>query len=352
MFFVITILLMRTHLFVLLLAGIWLLPGSGQAQLTKDLVAHYPFDGDGRDISTFNHHARRIVGGQFVQDTIGGQPKTVLAFAGVGDYVQIGHAPQIDFDQSDEFALAFWLKLPATQLDIGGSVNEVLSKWDNASATPYPFVLRLQNQRSDDNGLLQAVVYAGKPSACAGANSYQLKSPVPINDERWHHIILQRGSTNSLELFIDGKLVGTTQYEMRCPTRNRADLIIGTRQPGRPFLRSLTGRLDDLRIYRRALSKREIRRLQRPIDYKLPPLAESFATERDKPDMSLPADILPADPPRAVIDANVQILNQAGERLGPITIEEFLVLPPGIYYLERIDHRGKQQRRQIIIPAQ
>ncbi len=178
-----------------------------------------------------------------------GKSGQALSFDGVNDCVSIPHSSVLNFAYNQDFSVSAWVKAPATQLDPGFGGNIILQKWANTGG--YPYAIRIFNQTygvSGDRGKVYALRYDA-------TNLPTLVSGVKINDDTWHHIsFTKNGST--LSLYIDGNSsVTTTTDTTTGTTTNSYPLYIGGEQCSvYPF----NGKVDEVRVYNRALSATEI----------------------------------------------------------------------------------------------
>ncbi|MFD5162924.1 exo-alpha-sialidase [Streptomyces hawaiiensis] len=74
------------------------------------------------------------------------------------------------------------------------------------------------------------------------------------NDGRWHHLALRRGG-GRLTLFLDGEALGTADVPGSVSRNSPFGVHIGQRMDSRAFL---TGAIDDVRVWNRALSDKEL----------------------------------------------------------------------------------------------
>ncbi|MFI8889843.1 exo-alpha-sialidase [Streptomyces paradoxus] len=74
------------------------------------------------------------------------------------------------------------------------------------------------------------------------------------NDGRWHHLALRRGG-GRLTLFLDGEAIGTADVPGSLSRNSPFGVHIGQRMDSRAFL---TGAVDDVRVWDRALSDAEL----------------------------------------------------------------------------------------------
>lgn len=190
---------------------------------------------------------------------------------------------QYNFDFKANFSISLWVELPTTQTNVTGSTNFIMSKqgdvvstlinkisnqlpqWDGYESegvttqrkiyTPYlnikyPFAIKVHNQTSATPGRIEV-------SKCDIQNTPTIISNVRVDDNNQHHIVFQKDGEN-LELWIDGILEGTTKdttLDSKLNTHNDAILSIGSEGYDRG---QLIGNLDEIRIYDRGLTDKEI----------------------------------------------------------------------------------------------
>jgi hypothetical protein len=216
------------------------------AMPTDGLVAYYPFDGNAQDESGFNNHGNPNNGVQFVLDRKNRENKAAF-FDGINDYIKVPHSGSINFGRDQDFTISLWVKF-GDQLNTLVGDNDILSKWEGG----YPYVIRVNNQTAKPPypapGTWYGARYDGKNSGSAGGQS--------ISNQQFHHIVFMKKGT-LLYGYTDGVQTSANPDNTINETKNNAPLYIGARDPslqGSYF----TGAVDDLRIYNRALSEKEI----------------------------------------------------------------------------------------------
>ncbi len=75
------------------------------------------------------------------------------------------------------------------------------------------------------------------------------------NDGRWHHLALRRGA-GKLTLFLDGGAISTADVTGSVSRNSPFGVHIGQRMDSRAFL---TGAIDDVRVWNRALGDTEVK---------------------------------------------------------------------------------------------
>jgi len=167
---------------------------------------------------------------QWVAGILGG----ALEFDGDGDYVDIGNDPI--FNITGQITVACWIKV--SQFTIGWQA--IFTMGDDS--------WRLQRQTTTDNLCWACSGVTGTPG------DWWLYGDVNVNDGEWHHTVgVYDGSKHYL--YVDGEL---DAFKEASGTTNISSypVMIGAnaQQSGREF----EGIMDDVRVYKRALTEAEI----------------------------------------------------------------------------------------------
>ena len=87
-----------------------------------------------------------------------------------------------------------------------------------------------------------------------GAAGGEISSKTPIADDKWHHAGSVRSDKTKIQIYLDGKLdLENKNGAGGGSTDNEADLTIGRHSDAR----SWDGMLDELRLWRKALTAKE-----------------------------------------------------------------------------------------------
>jgi len=170
-----------------------------------------------------------------------------LEFDGFDDYVDVNPVGELDFERTEAYTLSAWYKGVAEQ-------RTILSKMDKSiSYRGYDMYI--------SSGYVQAHIISNWRSnaICETGTLY------PINDFIWHHIVITydgSSSANGLKIYIDGMEEITTVDEdsLSSTIQNSVSFKIAARG-GTSTSAHLGGKIDDVRIYGRALSAAEIEEL-------------------------------------------------------------------------------------------
>lgn len=214
------------------------------------LMAYYPLDnGNALDESGNGNHG--TLDGPVIANDRFGHPAACLEFDGENDYIQVPHAETLNFG-TGPFAVSLWLQAD----DPDGGPQMVVHK--GVSGTGPQIWLRVDDfEEFDPLSRLKGTVTEMPPGTPVSTSS-----PV-FDDLGWHHVIFQRTSTH-LELWVDGTLVASLADMQYRNVNSMEQMLIGAQTPwpeggNFPFIHNhFDGRLDEIRLYRKALSEEEI----------------------------------------------------------------------------------------------
>ncbi len=162
----------------------------------------------------------------------------VLSLNPAGDLIQIRHSVLHGLDHRQPFTVEFWMQ--TTALD-----HVVLSTWNGTPQQAYPFEFVI-----DTRGHLQS--YRGEPG-----RHESLTTPRPVADGTWHHIALV-SEQNTLRLLLNGITVDSLSSNL-VTSFNASPVTIGGRAgQAKDSMHRYTGLLDEVRIWNRSRSDREV----------------------------------------------------------------------------------------------
>lgn len=191
--------------------------------ITSGLVAHWEFEGNMND--TVGSHDGSAHGGA---TTTGSAPvgTHMLTLDGSNDYVSVDADSDFDFSENDDYTISMWVRFDSTS-----GRQSILHK-------------RLGYSLESD----------------ATEWSYQGLSPstssFAIDTDQWYHVVLwQSGITGSRGIYIDAELADDASSISASPNKN---ILLGVRDVGGELSRYFDGKIDDVRIYNRALDLIEI----------------------------------------------------------------------------------------------
>lgn len=162
---------------------------------------------------------------------------------GTNDYVNLGTGPSIG--SSGDFAVSVWFKSADTN---GG------------------YIVSQRDSDSDGyaGGYYLGINSAGRPLfhiwSWYYSDSRVATGTNIVNDGQWHHLAGVRRSSQSIHLYLDGQLVATNTAFSYSMYGTISTYVGANKRDNNNFL---MGTVDDLAIWNRALSPREVSSLQR-----------------------------------------------------------------------------------------
>jgi alpha-L-fucosidase len=197
------------------------------------LVAYYPFNGNAGDSSGNGNNGTANGGASYVTGKVG----QAISLDGVNGYVSVNDSSTLEMTN---FTVAMWVNLtnlPSTNQYFALAVKtvsdmnenyELLVGYPNPGSVHFPFKWTDGTRVTDSSGT-------------------QLTAGV------WTHVVLTYDGT-SAKVYIDGTL-NTTKTYSKTPAVNNGQLLIGN-EAG--MSRYTKGKIDEVRIYNRALSQSEV----------------------------------------------------------------------------------------------
>jgi hypothetical protein len=206
--------------------------------LSKGLVAHFPFNGNANDASGNNNNGK-VTGARLSPD-MEGKANSAYYFDGKS-YITVPNHPSLNFGNAmSSFA---WIKLDNAEND-----QKILSK-------AFPFQYQGGYLLGVDKSQVYPEVFDNFNQRVGGK-----KGPA-ISSNSWHFVGFTF-SSSKLKYFADGKLIFETQISSGSISNNQADLMIGTNSWEKPPKNlSVKGIIDEIRIYNRELSENEVKSL-------------------------------------------------------------------------------------------
>lgn len=201
--------------------------------LSDGLVAFYPFNGNAADNSGHGYHGT-VYGAKLVKDRFGNS-KHAYRFDGVDDYIMVNNFPVLD----RAFTYTAWLKVSGTTVHHqsfgahgeGGAVGET---W-NFGYNTYHKVWDMFDRRN----------YTWQVSMGIGSS--------------WTHVAIVYDN-NVRRIYVNGVQIGSQAITTPLAPGRSSTLRIGTLTPGD---QQYEGLIDDVRIYNRALTGKEVRKVYR-----------------------------------------------------------------------------------------
>ncbi|MEU6687108.1 sialidase family protein [Streptomyces sp. NPDC046832] len=164
-----------------------------------------------------------------------------LSFDGADDAVRLPYRSRLPLGDGD-FTASLHFRYTAT-------TGEQPFLWMGGIGTTQPQIwLRGEPASGRVRGLMTT------RSGATTVRSASVSTDGAHNDGRWHHLALRRGG-GRLTLFLDGEALGTADVPGSVSRNSPFGVHIGQRMDSRAFL---TGAIDDVRVWNRALSDEEL----------------------------------------------------------------------------------------------
>ncbi len=221
--------------------------------LENGLVLHYTFDGPDMtlasgtrevlDISGSNNHGNWM---NHATTTVPGKLGQAINFDGVDDYVTKGTG--VAFTKTSSFSGSAWVKTDSS--------GAIVSNLNYALSPGWIFAVSLIGTNNLEFGIVNDDVSAGR---------YR-RGSTNIKDGKWHFVSFTYDGSNAvtgIQLYVDGTLETMTTFLNTDPgTLVDSGLEIGSTMFN-SALQTFTfaSSIDDVRIYNRALSVSEVKRL-------------------------------------------------------------------------------------------
>lgn len=252
-------------------------------------VAIYPLDGDARD--ALGGANGTLVGTRPAEDRAG-QPRGALAFAGK-DHVDLGARLE-----PERFSLAVWVR-PTR----GAREQVIFSKLSTAPSARQKWL----ELRIESLGRVALTVPTSSPF------NHTVQSSAQLAPGRWTHLAATFDGVRAV-LYVDGAPAGEARLDPF--ESSRGPVFVGARPDAQGrrarFAPPFEGRLDELRVFRGALTPEEVARVARGGDRPRPP----GGGDDDEPDHALvKVDRLLARYDAACLRGEPERISRAEERI-------------------------------------
>jgi hypothetical protein len=218
--------------------------------LSKGLLAYYPFNGNSNDESGNQNHATAFNGAHFAADLVG-RPNKAAEFDGVNDYFLVSDNGKLN---SDSVTISMMVLVTNTNRRHSFISR---SKFEDATAVVWGLGQSLDNTNVFD------FVVKDKAETCATPHQYDpatiVSTPEQMIAGKWYHVIMTFGGGKQT-LYIDGQMRSTkTRNFTTLKQCSNANLVIGGWWKN--DIISTAGKIDEIRIYNRVINTCEINEL-------------------------------------------------------------------------------------------
>lgn len=214
-----------------------------------DLVGYYPFSGNANDESGFGVDGV-VVGPTLSADRFG-NAGSAFSFDGVDDYIEIPTSAQME-QLTDEITISAWVRRGVASLQESFVISRRLGSNPGIQHT-----IKL----SPSGEISFQWTGAGQPSVGLVTQVYENGFGL-LNDGNWHHLAVSYrfGPAGGGSIYVDGRALDTFFSFGSDGTSVPSSVVAPTRigdqiseSPGR-----FRGMIDDVRVYRRALTDQEV----------------------------------------------------------------------------------------------
>ncbi len=215
---------------------------------TNGLLGWWPFTGNANDLSG-NGNNGIVNGATLTTDRFGNQ-SSAYRFLG-NNWIQCNHNAILNVG-SGSFTISCWSIKTGTGTFQHLVTRNEISSWPNAVSS---YILRHEQNR---------ITFIGSGNASNGNGTVSTGSLTNLSN--WNHIVgVYNSTTNLMSIYINGLLTSSSQIVSNPQNyNNNGQLFFGVEHPtvtlpsGPNFL---TGNLDDIGIWNRALTQQEITNL-------------------------------------------------------------------------------------------
>lgn len=214
--------------------------GAADGDVIESLLFKFDFNGSVDDSAGLNLATNN--GMRFVADRHGA-PAAALRSDGTGTYLSI--APTGELNLIDQFTLSFWV-----QLEDLGSTQYLFSKWDRADGQTADGKFTVQT--ADGNLTAYFVDPAG--------TYYWVTARGVLQSQIWQAVAVTFAGGRA-NIYVDGVLAASDRFDFTGLFEEISPILIMTAQAQaeNPFTYyNAIGAIDDLRLYGRALSPKEV----------------------------------------------------------------------------------------------
>jgi len=203
--------------------------------LADGLVAYYPFDGGADDASGLGNHGT-VAGTTVLTTDRFGNPDSAYLFDGLTSRITVPGSPSLD-SADTAVTMAAWIERAGWSL-IGQPYGPVLMKSEESANA---FMYRLS-------------VGEGNLGLAIGNWLQNASAPFASETGAWYHVAGAWDGETAF-LYVDGQLAASAPLAVTAAPDGRP-LVIGADDPG--ILEVFNGKIDEVRIYNRALAPAEI----------------------------------------------------------------------------------------------
>jgi hypothetical protein len=205
------------------------------ADIATGLIAHYPFNGNALDFSGNGNNGTPTSTVALAPDRFG-NPNAAYDFNGVDSWIEVPSSPSLS-SPTTQLTMAAWVLMHG-QSNVGQSFDPIVVK---SSTIENAYMFKMATGPNYLNCQLNN-----------WNNSYSTGRTLAL--EHWYHFAVTYNGA-MIRFYQDGAVVDSATFSQTLNQDTRP-LRIGSDTPG--ILEVFNGRLDDVRLYARALSPADI----------------------------------------------------------------------------------------------
>lgn len=254
----------NTAKLILAFALFYFAVGNAWADLNDGLVAYYPFCGNADDESGNGNHG--TVNGATLTTNRLDRADSAYSFDGVDDYISVTDGSSFNF--TNNLSLSLWVNPESSQPNSNAALIDKSHSHNSNGGIQKSWVI----QQSGDNTNVFGFAYMYD-------NTAHMPNTIELEANVWSHIVVSK-ENGTVKYYENGVLQSEDEDTVSSIETNGAlPLIIGSINNVNRFF---NGMIDDIRIYDRVLSEKEVRSLYNRKD-KCPPLLVTLANFRATP---------------------------------------------------------------------
>jgi GH18 family chitinase len=220
------------------------------------LIAHFPFDGNADDAT--GHGNDGVVSGAILTTDRFGNPNSAYLFS--DPYDRIDTPPLLGDLATNSFTISMWVE----QVEqITGNQPRLYEQGDG---DVHPAVQLIMDQRPGLSDCLRAQLNetaGGEFVWVSFGTCFGHGTPLGwAGSQEWHHVayVFETG-TSTISIFVDGSISDSDSFSFPDIDLSSFPSTIGNNNAVLPADAAWNGRIDEVRIYDRALNEQEVRSL-------------------------------------------------------------------------------------------
>jgi hypothetical protein len=273
--------------------------------LSKNLVAHYPFDGSTLDESGYANHA--VNKGATDSADRFGAASSAYDFNGVDAYMD---APPLVSDYQRNFTMSGWIKTTHVSSDRLDAAVSALSKTRDAGDFGGPAIDFREGK----------AVFAFNNNRVYGDlipfEEWEYATTDLLADGNWRHYIMSIDANGLITAFINGQQVASHQIATFLEVAGASPFQIGRAGGAHEAGRYFPGQIDEVRVYNRGLTAEEAAMLYRESVCGLDSDADGVTDYRERRDGTNPYDVASFEPLSVALIANYPFDNSWKDESG------------------------------------